>query len=178
MARENVKDEVIDLRSAGADLGKRILLASVRTPNLQRAGNGTLETERFVTTRSAALRLLAWLQERCVEIVVMGATSDYWRAVYYLLQSQPSLTCELHVIFVPDPPDGAPDPYSWRCDGSEARSRAGGEPTRRMRRDMALFGVRSQSPAPLPHAAGHVRYCRHAGDGRGGNQWELGGSDD
>ena len=45
-----------------------------------------LETERFGTTRAEASRLLAWLQERRVEIVVMEATSDYWRAIYYLLQ--------------------------------------------------------------------------------------------
>lgn len=53
------------------------------------AGDGTLRHH----SRSEALRLLAWLQERCVEIVVMGETSDYWRAVYYLLQPHLSLTC-------------------------------------------------------------------------------------
>ncbi|MFB6963295.1 IS110 family transposase [Streptomyces sp. NPDC056309] len=91
MARQSVKDEVIYLRSAGVDLGKRFLLACVRTPNPRRAGNWTLETERFGTTRGEARRLLAWLQERQVEIVVMEATSDYWRAIYYLLQPQLNL---------------------------------------------------------------------------------------
>ncbi|MGI5143674.1 MULTISPECIES: IS110 family transposase [unclassified Streptomyces] len=86
MTRQNVKEEVIYLRSAGVDLGKRFLLACVRTPNPRRAGNWTLETERFGTTRGEALRLLDWLRERHVEIVVMEATSDYWRAVYYVLQ--------------------------------------------------------------------------------------------
>ncbi|MGW2770139.1 IS110 family transposase [Streptomyces sp. NPDC001275] len=91
MARQSVKDEVIYLRSAGVDLGKRFLLACVRTPNPRWAGNWTLETERFGTTRGEARRLLAWLQERQVEIVVMEATSDYWRAIYYLLQPQLNL---------------------------------------------------------------------------------------
>lgn len=86
MTQQNIKDEVIYLRSAGVDLGKRFLLACVRTPNTKRVGTWMLETERFGTTRAEASRLLAWLQERRVEIVVMEATSDYWRAIYYLLQ--------------------------------------------------------------------------------------------
>lgn len=86
MARQNVKDEIIHLRSAGVDLGKRFLVACARTPNSQRAGSWSLETERFGTTRAEALRLLAWLVERRIEVVVMEATSDYWRSVYYTLQ--------------------------------------------------------------------------------------------
>ncbi|MEV6949909.1 IS110 family transposase [Streptomyces sp. NPDC051172] len=86
MARQDVKDEVIYLRSAGVDLGKRFLLACVRVPSLKRTGNWSLETERFATTRSEIERLRSWLVERGVEIVVMEATSDYWRAVYYALQ--------------------------------------------------------------------------------------------
>ncbi|MET8509671.1 transposase [Streptomyces sp. NPDC004787] len=68
------------------DLGKRFLLACVRTPSTKRAGSWSLETERFGTTRAEIQRLLAWLLERQVEVVVMEATSDYWRSVYYLLQ--------------------------------------------------------------------------------------------
>ncbi|MFC3574966.1 transposase [Streptomyces yaanensis] len=36
--------------------------------------------------RAEVRRLLAWLTERQVEVVVMEATADYWRSVYYLLQ--------------------------------------------------------------------------------------------
>jgi transposase len=87
MARQqNVKDEVIHLRSAGVDLGKRFLLACARTPSPKRQGSWSLETERFGTTGAEVRRLLAWLLERQVEVVVMEATSDYWRAVYYTLQ--------------------------------------------------------------------------------------------
>jgi hypothetical protein len=51
MSRQDVKDEVIYLRSAGVDLGKRFLLACVRTPRTARAETWSLETERFGTTR-------------------------------------------------------------------------------------------------------------------------------
>ncbi|MFF4732315.1 IS110 family transposase [Streptomyces mirabilis] len=83
---QDVKDEVIHLRSAGVDLGKRFLLACVRVPSAKRTGSWSLETERFGTTTAEVRRLLAWLLERRVEVVVMEATSDYWRGVYYLLQ--------------------------------------------------------------------------------------------
>jgi transposase len=68
------------------DLGKRFLLACVRTPSEKRAGSWSLETERFGTTTGEIRRLLSWLVDRQVDVVVMEATSDYWRGVYYRLQ--------------------------------------------------------------------------------------------
>jgi hypothetical protein len=47
---QDVKDDAIYLRAAGVDLGKRFLLACVRTPSTKRAGSWSLETERFGTT--------------------------------------------------------------------------------------------------------------------------------
>jgi len=91
VARQDVKDEVIYLRAAGLDLGKRFLVACVRTPAASRAGTWSLETERFETTAAEIRRLLAWLLERRVEVVVLEATSDYWRHLYYTLQPQLNL---------------------------------------------------------------------------------------
>ena len=91
MTRQNVSDEVIYLRSAGLDLGKRFLVACVRVPGVVKAGTWLLETEKFGTTPSQVRRLLAWLVERQVEVVVLEATSDYWRYVYYTLQPQLNL---------------------------------------------------------------------------------------
>jgi transposase len=91
VARQDVIDEVLYLRSAGLDLGKRFLLACVRTPNPKRQGTWSLETERFGTTPAEVRRLLAWLTERRVELVVMEATSDYWRPVYYTLEESLNL---------------------------------------------------------------------------------------
>jgi transposase len=86
VARQDTRDEVLYLRAAGVDLGKRFLVACVRVPNPKRAGTWSLETERFETTAAEVRRLLAWLVERAVEVVALEATSDYWRAVYYPLQ--------------------------------------------------------------------------------------------
>lgn len=78
-------DEVVYLRSAGVDIGKRFVVACVRTPS-PRGGRWVLETERFDTTAPALRALGAWLSQRAVEVVVLEATSDYWRPVYYQLQ--------------------------------------------------------------------------------------------
>ena len=91
VGRQVVTDEVLYLRSAGLDLGKRFLLACVRVPNPKKQGTWSLETERFGTTPAEVRRLLAWLTERRVELVVMEATSDYWRPVYYTLQESLNL---------------------------------------------------------------------------------------
>jgi transposase len=85
VAKSVASDEVVYLRSAGVDIGKRFVVACVRTPS-PKGGRWTLETERFDTTPPALRELAAWLSERAVEVVVLEATSDYWRPVYYQLQ--------------------------------------------------------------------------------------------
>jgi transposase len=54
-------------------------------------GRWSLEIQRFATTPGDIRRLLGWLVERQVEVVVLEATSDYWRCVYYTLQEQLNL---------------------------------------------------------------------------------------
>ncbi|WP_329056577.1 IS110 family transposase [Amycolatopsis sp. NBC_01488] len=86
MTKSSARDEVLYLRAAGVDVGKRFVMACVRTPDPRRAGRWLLETERFDTTAGAIRDLRDWLTEHAVEIVALEATSDYWRAVYYPLQ--------------------------------------------------------------------------------------------
>lgn len=86
MAVSDVRDEVLYLRAAGVDVGKRFVVACVRTPSPRRPGRWELETERFETDAAAMRRLAAWLAERAVEVIALEATSDYWRAVFYPLQ--------------------------------------------------------------------------------------------
>jgi transposase len=86
VAKAEVRDEVLFLRAAGVDVGKRFVVVCVRTPNPRRAGTWMLETERFDTTPGEMRRLAGWLAERAVEVVALEATSDYWRAVFYPLQ--------------------------------------------------------------------------------------------
>lgn len=86
MAGVQAYDEVLYLRAAGVDVGKRFVMACVRTPDARRAGRWVLETRRFDTTAGAIRGLRDWLVQRLVEVVALEATSDYWRAVYYPLQ--------------------------------------------------------------------------------------------
>jgi transposase len=86
MGKQDVGDEPIYLRSAGLDLGKRFLVACVRMPHPAQPGRWSLETEKFGTVPREVRRLLTWLADRRVEVVVLEATSDYWRSVYYTLQ--------------------------------------------------------------------------------------------
>jgi transposase len=81
-----VRDEVLYLRAAGVDVGKRFVVACVRVPNPARPGRWVVESERFETVPGAMRALAGWLRERAVEVVALEATGDYWRAVYYPLQ--------------------------------------------------------------------------------------------
>jgi transposase len=86
MATVQARDEVLYLRAAGVDVGKRFVVACVRAPDPKRPGRWLVETERFDTVAGQIRRLRDWLAERAVEVVALEATSDYWRAVYYPLQ--------------------------------------------------------------------------------------------
>jgi transposase len=86
MATVQAHDEVLYLRAAGVDVGKRFVLACVRAPDPKRPGRWLVETERFETVAGEIRRLRDWLADRAVEVVALEATSDYWRAVYYPLQ--------------------------------------------------------------------------------------------
>ena len=86
MATAQAREEMLYLRAAGVDVGKRFVVACVRAPDPRRAGRWLLETERFDTTAEAIRGLRDWLSEHAVEVVALEATSDYWRAVYYPLQ--------------------------------------------------------------------------------------------
>lgn len=81
-----VKDELVYVRAAGLDLGKRFLVACTRIPHPDRPGSWLMETERFDTVPAELRRLGQWLLDRRVEVVVLEATSDYWRFLYYTLQ--------------------------------------------------------------------------------------------
>jgi transposase len=86
MTKTPARDEMLYLRAAGVDIGKRFVVACVRTPDLHRSGRWLLDTERFDTTSAAIRDLRDWLTGHAVEVIALEATSDYWRAVYYPLQ--------------------------------------------------------------------------------------------
>jgi transposase len=86
MAAVQARDEVLYVRAAGVDIGKRFVVACVRTPDPDRPGRWLLETEQFAATAEAIRGLRDWLAGHAVEVIALEATSDYWRAVYYPLQ--------------------------------------------------------------------------------------------
>jgi transposase len=54
----------------------------------------TQEVRSFGTTKAEILALAAWLREHEVEVVVMEATSGYWRAPFFRLEAE-GFSCEL-----------------------------------------------------------------------------------
>jgi transposase len=77
--------ETVVQRSAGLDIAKASLVACIRTPA---AGGGwQIRKRKFSTMTADLLTLAAWLAEHKVTRVGMESTSDYWRAVFYLLEA-------------------------------------------------------------------------------------------
>jgi transposase len=80
---------------AGLDIAKAGVEVTVRVPGHTEAGRRRQETRAFGTTRRELLDLAAWLA--CWEVTKAGmeATGDYWKPVFFLLESQ-GLDCELY----------------------------------------------------------------------------------
>ena len=86
-AREAVVD-VVHPRCAGVDISKRDAKVCVRIQGAGRArARSTVTTWEAVTNRILALRDHLIAEE--VTLVVMEATSDYWKPFYYLLEDAP-----------------------------------------------------------------------------------------
>src|SRR5215471_5517042 len=93
---EEVEDEPLFAdRVAGLDIGKAAVEVTVRVPSESAGGRRRQETRTFGTTRRELLDLAAWLA--CWEVTKAGmeATGDYWKPVFFLLESQ-GLDCELY----------------------------------------------------------------------------------
>jgi transposase len=70
-------------RAAGIDLGKRVMSVCIRT--VGKGGAVQLEELDYTTVTSQILALRDRLEAARVQIVVMEATGDYWRPVYWIL---------------------------------------------------------------------------------------------
>jgi transposase len=78
--------DVLHERCAGLDIGKKDLKACVRTPSPTGRRSRAQEIRTFATTTNALLALRDWLVAEKVTLVVLEATGDYWRGVFYLLE--------------------------------------------------------------------------------------------
>ena len=82
-------------RVAGIDIAKAGVEVTIRVPSDTRAGGRQQETRSFGTTRRELMALADWLRSWGVTKAGMEATGDYWKPVYFVLESQ-GLDCELY----------------------------------------------------------------------------------
>jgi transposase len=82
-------------RVAGLDIAKSRVDAAVRVPGDGSPGRRRQETRTFGTTRRELLALAGWLAGQGVTKVGMEATGDYWKPVFFLLESR-GFDCDLY----------------------------------------------------------------------------------
>jgi len=80
------REEIIE-RVAALDIGKAELVCCVRVPQEGRPGRRLQEVQAYATMTRSLLTLADRLAALGVTRVVMEATSDYWRPVFYVLEA-------------------------------------------------------------------------------------------
>lgn len=89
MRVEEVTDEPLYRdRVCGIDIGKAGMSVTVRVPSDRDPSRRAAETREFGTTRRQVLALADWLRCWQVPAVVMEATGDYWKPVFYRLEAE------------------------------------------------------------------------------------------
>ena len=87
MQRVEDNDEIVE-RVAAIDVGKSELVVCIRVPDPGKPGRRRQEIIYSSTLTPRLLGLADRLAELGVTRVVMEATSDYWKPVFYLLESR------------------------------------------------------------------------------------------
>ena len=87
MLQDSEDTEEIIERVAALDIGKAELVACVRVPNPDKPGRRAQEIATYSTMTRSLLGLADRLRVLGVTRVVMEATSDYWKPVFYLLEA-------------------------------------------------------------------------------------------
>jgi transposase len=86
---EEVTDEPLYRdRVCGVDIGKAQMAATIRVPSDKDPARRASETREFATTKRGVLALADWMRCWQVPAVVMEATSDYWKPVFYRLEAE------------------------------------------------------------------------------------------
>ena len=75
-------------RAAGIDIGKAVVMVTIRVPSETRKGGRQQETREFGTTRRQLLALADWLRCWGVAKAGMESASDYWKPVFFLLERE------------------------------------------------------------------------------------------
>jgi transposase len=86
---EEITDEPLYRdRVCGIDIGKAEMVATIRVPSDKDPARRAAETRSFATTKRGVLALADWLRCWQVPAVVMEATGDYWKPVFYRLEAE------------------------------------------------------------------------------------------
>ncbi|MCO4275907.1 IS110 family transposase [Pseudarthrobacter sp. HLT3-5] len=122
MLAESQDEEQIIARVAAIDIGKAELVCCVRVP----AEGNSKKRLQEVSTHSTMSRSLAELANHLVDLrierVVMEATSDYWKPVFYLLEAhglEPWLVNARDVKHLPGRPKTDVLDSVWLCKVAE-----------------------------------------------------------
>jgi transposase len=93
---QDVQDEPLFVqRVAGLDIAKAEVEVAIRVPSDTTTGRRQQETRTFGTTRRELLDLADWLRCWGVTKAGMEATGDYWKPVFFVLESQ-GFDCDLY----------------------------------------------------------------------------------
>jgi transposase len=80
-------EEIIE-RIAALDIGKASLVCCVRVPDEDKPGRRMQEVQTYSTMTRSLLAMSDRLRCLGVTRVVMEATSDYWKPIFYVLEAQ------------------------------------------------------------------------------------------
>lgn len=119
---EDPQDGEIIARVAALDIGKAELVCCVRVPHEGKPGRRLQEVETYSTMTRGLLEMSDHLRCLGVTRVVMEATSDYWKPVFYLLEAQgldPWLVNARDVKHLPGRPKTDKLDAVWLCKVAE-----------------------------------------------------------
>ena len=120
--KESHDEEQIIARVAALDIGKAELVCCVRVPTPDSARRRLQEVSTHSTMTGSLIELANRLVELGVERVVMEATSDYWKPVFYLLEAHglaPWLVNARDVKHLPGRPKTDVLDAVWLCKVAE-----------------------------------------------------------
>jgi transposase len=146
---QDVHDEPLFAeRVAGLDIAKTGAEVTIRVPSETTPGRRQQETQTYGTTRRELDSLADWLRCWAVTKIGMEATGDYWKPVFFLLESR-GLDCQLYhagqVKALPGRPKTDRADSVWLARITERGS-------------VASSFV---PPAPIRRLRTHTRYRRH-----------------
>jgi transposase len=122
MLEEDPQVEEIIVRVAALDVGKAEVVCCVRVPHEGKPGRRLQEVETYSTMTRSLLAMSDHLRCLGVSRVVMEATSDYWKPVFYLLEAQgldPWLVNAKDVKHLPGRPKTDKLDAVWLCKVAE-----------------------------------------------------------